>query len=597
MEQKLEQDGGQAPRQGLSLISKKLLALVLVPCLGALAMIGVDLYTDIHAIRDSRQLKNLCDHVIKASQLVRELQKERGLSSLYLESGGKAGRQALQAQQAETDLSLVEFRKFFAVRLQAADESLGLHLRKAMEALADLPTLRQRILASAVRPDEVLGFFGSAGGQLIESFEYGVADSKNHEVASAFCAYLNLILAREMADVENAALRGILKSNKPIEENLFNLWTGTWKGQEALLLNFKHFSSLKMLGLYQSKIEGFEALDAIRNGAQARMNTGHFGISAAAWSGLATSRIEKLAEIERIQEDEIISLADAASSSSRWEIFWELILSLLIIIVVVRTAVRHGEELAALLASEQGRASYAAKMATLGEMASGIAHEINTPLATILSKSEQLGELLEEEPLDKPCLLKFSNEIGSTALRISQVIKGLRSFARDGQADPFVPTPASKLVEDSLALCRERFRENGLALRVAEIPMDLNIDCRPTQLMQIFLNLLNNAFDAVRAIPESWVSLDWKDVGQELEFSVTDSGAPIPQEVAAKIFKPFFTTKPAGQGTGLGLSICRNIAAGHGGSLDLDFSALHPRFVLRLPKGTASKAVEMAKAA
>ena len=105
----------------------------------------------------------------------------------------------------------------------------------------------------------------------------------------------------------------------------------------------------------------------------------------------------------------------------------------------------------------------------------------------------------------------------------------------------------------------------------------------------MLLNLLNNAVDAVQPLPEKWVELKVKNVGKDVEISVTDSGRGIPEKIRDKLGQPLFTTKVVGQGTGLGLSISRGIVEANGGSLNLDPDCEHTRFVVVLPKAVALK--------
>ncbi|HEX4924120.1 MAG TPA: ATP-binding protein, partial [Bdellovibrionales bacterium] len=113
---------------------------------------------------------------------------------------------------------------------------------------------------------------------------------------------------------------------------------------------------------------------------------------------------------------------------------------------------------------------------------------------------------------------------------------------------------------------------------------ELVIACRPTQISQVLLNLLNNAHDAVAEQTEKWVKLDVRDLGDSVELSVTDSGAGIPPEIQEKIMQPFFTTKQIGEGTGLGLSISKGLVDSHHGQLRLDAKSKNTRFVVLLPK-------------
>lgn len=238
-----------------------------------------------------------------------------------------------------------------------------------------------------------------------------------------------------------------------------------------------------------------------------------------------------------------------------------------------------------------------AKMAALGEMAAGLAHEINNPLQSITARAQLLGELAGRDggPLAAR-VSEFATKIDSMAHRIASIVRSLRFFARDGEKDPFECKPVVQLVDDTLELCRNRFRHQQVTLNVRvngrdggpAVNSDLNLECRPVQISQVLLNLLSNAFDAVQPLADRWVRIDVDERGDMIEISVTDSGRGIPSSVAHKIMQPFFTTKEVGVGTGLGLSISRGIVSDHGGQLELDRASEHTRFVIRLPRRQAA---------
>jgi two-component system, NtrC family, sensor kinase len=226
----------------------------------------------------------------------------------------------------------------------------------------------------------------------------------------------------------------------------------------------------------------------------------------------------------------------------------------------------------------------ASKMATLGEVAGGVAHEINTPLGIIQMRAEQLKDQIEKKRLNFAVLSECVESIEKTVQRISKIVKGLKSFSRDGSQAPFEPTPLRALVQETLDLASERFRFAGIAIEVV-IDESLEAECRSVQISQVLLNLLNNAHDAIQHLPQKWIRLEAeiKPGSDMIHLSVTDSGNGIPDAIAEKLMQPFFTTKEVGQGTGLGLSISLGIAADHQGSLYLDRSCSNTRFVLTLP--------------
>jgi C4-dicarboxylate-specific signal transduction histidine kinase len=107
---------------------------------------------------------------------------------------------------------------------------------------------------------------------------------------------------------------------------------------------------------------------------------------------------------------------------------------------------------------------------------------------------------------------------------------------------------------------------------------------RPVQLSQVFLNLLNNAFDAIEGAPSPWIRVELYSEDDFIEVSVTDSGPGVAKEIRSRIMEPFFTTKPLGKGTGLGLSVSAGIMKAHHGSLFLDETSPNTRFVVRMPR-------------
>jgi signal transduction histidine kinase len=239
----------------------------------------------------------------------------------------------------------------------------------------------------------------------------------------------------------------------------------------------------------------------------------------------------------------------------------------------------------------QAKLLQAGKLSALGEMAGGIAHEVNTPLATISLVTETLLEDCEsEDPISREDLAGRLKTISSTVSRIEKIIRGLRSYSRNAANDPVEQVRVSTLVEETLSLCASKIKTAGVDLRSPALAEDLRIECRSTEISQVLLNLVSNAFDVVAGTESPWIQIDAQDRGDGVEISVTDSGHGIPEALKEKIFQPFFTTKDIGKGTGLGLSISSGIVASHGGRLWLDDSSPNTRFVIHLPRKSSPKA-------
>ena len=241
------------------------------------------------------------------------------------------------------------------------------------------------------------------------------------------------------------------------------------------------------------------------------------------------------------------------------------------------------------LEAQRERTLEGEKMAALGEMAAGMAHEINNPVAIIQLTAEQLQDVLSDEVPDLEMSRDMAKNIQTMGARIGKIVKSLKSFARDGEKDPMVATPIHQIVDETIVLCEEKFRNRGVELRYEKFPEHLNLSCRSVQISQIILNLLQNGLDAVEHLPERWVEISYSENAQGLNVMVTDSGGGIPESIREKILQPFFTTKEVGKGTGLGLSISKGIMEAHHGELQIDSHCPNTRFILNFKKESHGK--------
>jgi PAS domain S-box-containing protein len=237
-----------------------------------------------------------------------------------------------------------------------------------------------------------------------------------------------------------------------------------------------------------------------------------------------------------------------------------------------------------LINEQRAKMEATARMSALGEMAGGIAHEINNPLAILQLRARQIMQLVKSQAPFAMQLRQAGESIQQTTDRIATIIQSLRMIAREGHGDPFEPTPVQTLLNHVLELCSARFQSHSIQLRIEPFSPGLLVWCRPVEVLQLLLNLLNNAFSAVKILPEKWVNISVHDRAGDLEIWITDSGPGIVPELQPKIFQPFFTTKPIGSGTGLGLSISKAVALDHHGDLWIDPDCPHTRFILRLPQ-------------
>ncbi|MDQ3070018.1 MAG: ATP-binding protein [Acidobacteriota bacterium] len=222
------------------------------------------------------------------------------------------------------------------------------------------------------------------------------------------------------------------------------------------------------------------------------------------------------------------------------------------------------------------------KMASIGLLAAGVAHEVNTPLTGISSYTQML---LENADPDDP-KTKVLEKIERQTFRAAKIVNGLLNLARPSQGEALQPVDMNAVVNDVLALLEHQFKTSSIQVRKelsASTPIVQGIEYK---LQQVLLNLFLNARDAM---PKGgWVSISTRFDNGFAAVEVSDTGVGIPGEHLARIYDPFFTTKSIGRGTGLGLSITYGIVQEHGGTLACDSAVgKGTRFTLMLPLAQA----------
>ncbi len=223
------------------------------------------------------------------------------------------------------------------------------------------------------------------------------------------------------------------------------------------------------------------------------------------------------------------------------------------------------------------------QMAVLSEMAGTLAHEINTPLTVIGLSANLLERALYNHGL---IALAGSHlkKIENATNRIQKIIQGMRTYSRDATTDLPVLVPLVDILNDTMQFCYDRFQNNEIQFHIENFDPDLLLDCRPVEISQVLLNLLNNSIDAISELPERWVRLSVVDSATSIKIIITDSGRGISDDLKEQIFQPFFTTKKVNQGTGLGLGISRGLIEDHRGQLNINEASDHTSFIIDMPK-------------
>ena len=205
------------------------------------------------------------------------------------------------------------------------------------------------------------------------------------------------------------------------------------------------------------------------------------------------------------------------------------------------------------------------KILTLAEMAGGIAHEVNNPLAILKGLIFRLKVERKKNQLSNEVFDQLTSKMVTVISRIAKIIHGLRKFSRDGSKDDFNEVDLSEVVDETLDLYGEKIKNSGVLISHKKPSQRLMTHCRDVQISQVILNLLANSLDAIKNLDEKWIRIEYGVSGKMVQVFVTDSGSGVDKEIADRIFNPFFTTKPVGSGTGIGLSISHGIIEDHGG--------------------------------
>ncbi len=226
------------------------------------------------------------------------------------------------------------------------------------------------------------------------------------------------------------------------------------------------------------------------------------------------------------------------------------------------------------------RMAAAERLAAVGELAAGIAHEVNNPVNTIINCAQMIKEG-DRAP-------ELCEHVIQEGMRIAGFVRELLDTAAD-RDETFHAVDIREPIERALTLLAVRFRHAHIRFE-SDLPADLpRVRGRPRRLQQVFLNLFLNARDALRAVEgtDKWVRVAARradDGSGAVEITVRDNGPGVPEHALARIFQPFYTTKKPGEGTGLGLAVSKSIVQDHGGTLVVrNVPGSGAEFVLRLP--------------
>lgn len=234
---------------------------------------------------------------------------------------------------------------------------------------------------------------------------------------------------------------------------------------------------------------------------------------------------------------------------------------------------------------------HASKMASLGEMAAGIAHEINNPVAVMVEEAGWIQDVLEDTPENGLCdtveIKRSISQIKTQGSRCKDITQKLLSFARKTEPERCV-LDVNSLILETVELVASKARYGNVHIETKLSPWPPHIQASVTEMQQILLNIINNSLDAMEETGGD-LTITTRKLEKMVEIEIRDNGPGIPEPILNKIFDPFFTTKPVGSGTGLGLAVCYGLIKNMGGDISVS-SALGQgaAFSVRLPQAPES---------
>lgn len=239
------------------------------------------------------------------------------------------------------------------------------------------------------------------------------------------------------------------------------------------------------------------------------------------------------------------------------------------------------------LREKQEQLVQAGKLATLGELTTGVAHELNNPLNNIGLFLGNSIDLIEMGQIDTGRIMRDLRGASQQVRKATEIISHLRTF---GRAAPVghETVAVNQVIRRALSLVQEQFRIRQIAIELDLDPAEPLVNGSPIQLEQVFINLLTNARDALSNAPQKVIKISSAASADIVIITVSDTGPGIPKGLEQRIFDPFFTTKEVGKGTGLGLSITYGILKDHRGTISLDASVTDgATFRIELPVAVA----------
>ncbi len=273
---------------------------------------------------------------------------------------------------------------------------------------------------------------------------------------------------------------------------------------------------------------------------------------------LLIDKMENINLYAQIDSKEMLARSTAFAEKASVALLFTLVLGACIGLFSGLVIVRNIQNLFKIIAAAEMKLLHTSKLATLGEMSAGVAHEINNPL-TIIEASVNLMPKVMGDPEKVEAKL---NAIRKAAGRIGKIVSGLKKFSHSSDRNAYANEILGDIVREALVSTEAKSQRHNTPVK-CDIKTEASIFCDVAEIEQVLINLINNGIDAVANNEEKWIRIEVFERGMSVVLRVIDSGEGLPEAVRNKVFDPFYTTKPIGKGTGLGLSISKGILDAH----------------------------------
>lgn len=226
-----------------------------------------------------------------------------------------------------------------------------------------------------------------------------------------------------------------------------------------------------------------------------------------------------------------------------------------------------------------------AEVSTLGELTSGIAHEISNPLTIISGFARHILAALQREKIESKTIESKTSKIISTVKRIDLIVSAIRKLSRGiKDDDPLLTTSIKEILNEALMLTTHRLASSSVDINIADYDKNIEISCQPVQVSQVLINLINNASDALSGIEKAQLAINLNEDSEDVVIQVKDNAAALKEDLYERIFEQNVTTKKLGEGSGIGLYLSRKIAHAHKGTLKAFVEDGWTIFEFRLPR-------------